>query len=507
MVMPARIFDLHTHLFNARYLPLASVIAHAMGRDESRLAQQVARLLEALTGSAYAAVPVEAVFSQSLPGTLQEECQEHIWRIAEHELLLCTGSLAAIELGPAPLLDQTLDAPVFDRLRASQLMDILDNLDRMDYAAEGWSEQWPAEDALAEALPLEEGGRFAGFLAWARRVVKKALWVVTRLMDPLAWGQATDYLAFFLTLLHSEEQLLHKLRAGYGPGLPPLQSAHYLLDMQLAYPGHESPYYPLHPVQEDRMQTLQRAFPALVFGFSAFEPRRVDWRERAQTALAKGFVGFKFYPGMGFKPVGNDPSIQARIDDFFDFCVERDLPLFAHCTPVGFQTRFQLGGNAHPRYWREVLQQPRWQGLRLCLGHAGGGRMVNGPLQSPGWMAQSDAQWQEEDNFARIVAELCATYPKVYCEVGYMTELMTPQYLAVFEKNLQRARQSALAQGGPYELLDKMAYGSDWHMPDVISRTRRYLEVFLELMDRPAYAAHREAFFWQNAYRFLRLPL
>lgn len=507
MPMPERIFDLHTHLFNARYVPLASVIAHAMGRDESRLAQQVARLLQALTGSAYAAVPVEAVFAQSPLDALQEECLEHIWRVAEHELLLSTGSLAAMELGPAPLLDQALDAPVFDRLRASELMEILDSLDRVDYAAEGWSVSLPTDEAMPTAQPLEAGGRFAGFLGWARQVVKRALWIVTRLMDPQAWGEATNYLAFFLTLLHSEDQLLHKLWAGYGPGLPPLQSAHYLLDMQLAYPGHESPFYPLHPVQEDRMQTLQRTYPARLFGFSAFDPRRVDWQERALQAQAKGFVGFKFYPAMGIKPMGNEPLIQGRVDAFFDFCVERDLPVFAHCTPVGFQTRFKLGGYAHPRFWREVLQQPRWHGLRLCLGHAGGGRMANGPLHSPGWMAETDAQWQEEDNFARIVAELCATYPQVYCEVGYMTELLVDARLAVFERNLRRARQSARAAGRPYELLDKMAYGSDWHMPDVVSRTRRYLDVFLALMDRPAYAAHREAFFWQNAYRFLRLPL
>lgn len=34
--------DLHTHLFNARYVPLASVIANAMGKDEGHLANPVA---------------------------------------------------------------------------------------------------------------------------------------------------------------------------------------------------------------------------------------------------------------------------------------------------------------------------------------------------------------------------------------------------------------------------------------------------------------------------------
>jgi len=504
MALPARIFDLHTHLFNARYLPLASIIAHAMGRDASPLAHQVARLLQALTGSAYAPVPVEAVFAQADGDTLELECLEHLWRMVEYELLLSTGSLEAVEQGAAPQLAQSLQAPVFDRLRASQFMDILLGLEQVDYAGEGWPGPRAHETGLAAELPRPEvASSFAEFVQWAERVVRKALWVVTRLMDPKAWGEVVNYPAFFLTLLHSEEQLLQKLFAGYGAGLPPLQAAHYLIDMQLAFPGQETPFYPLQPVQEDRMQALQRAHPARLFGFSTFDPRREDWHTRALHALGKGFAGFKFYPAMGIKPMGNEPAVQARIDAFYDFCVARDLPVFAHCTPVGFQTRLRLGGYAHPRHWRAVLQQPRWQTLRLCLGHAGGGRLSNGVLHSAGWLARCDEEWQHEDNFARIVSELCTSYPNVYCEVGYLTELLHEGGPARFEANLQRAR----VPGRPCELLDKMAYGSDWHMPDVVTRTRRYLDLWLALMDRAEYADYRERFFWKNAYRYLRLPM
>lgn len=503
MQWPNRIVDLHTHLFNARYLPLASVIAHAMGRDQSVLAQLVARLLQLLTGSREAAAPVPAALSvpgAEVPGA---ESIEHICHVVVQELLLDTGSLRAVEQGKAMPDMQPLDAPVFDRLRASELMGILQRLEQLDYAAEGWSAPPPADAGGQAAAPQLHS--LSGLLEWAKRVVRKALTALTQLMDPRAWGEIFNYPAFFLTLLHSEEQLLQKLWAGYGPGLPPLQVVHYLLDMQMAFPGEESPYYPLQPQQEDRMQSLQRAYPARVFGFTTFDPRRPDWQERAQQALGKGFVGFKFYPAMGFRAVENEPTLQARIDAFFDFCVERDLPVFTHCTPVGFQTRLRLGGHAHPRYWRAVLEQPRWHGLRLCLGHAGGGTMDNGPLHSPGWLARSAAEWQEPDNFARIVCELCSTYPEVYCEVGYLTELFQQDGLAVFEANLQRARLAAQQAGLPFDLLDKLAYGSDWHMPDVLARTRRYLELFLELMARPEYVAHREAFFWKNAYRYLRL--
>ena len=36
MNLPARVVDLHTHLFNARYLPLESVIASAMKKTKAR---------------------------------------------------------------------------------------------------------------------------------------------------------------------------------------------------------------------------------------------------------------------------------------------------------------------------------------------------------------------------------------------------------------------------------------------------------------------------------------
>lgn len=299
--------------------------------------------------------------------------------------------------------------------------------------------------------------------------------------------------------------MLEKVFAGYGNDLPLLQISHYMMDMQMAYRFHKPPYYPFHPVQVDRMHLLQRANPARVFGFSAFDPRGEDWRTIAEDSLAKGCIGSKFYPAMGYKPTGNDPDIQARIDAFFDFGVVQASPVFVHCTPIGFQTRLKQGANAHPKYWREVLANTRWNTLRLCLGHAGGGRMENGDLKSPGWMAEFDDEREVSDNFARITTELYVTYPNVYCEVGYITELFDKEKLEVFVANIERSRQVAREANRPYDLLDKIAYGSDWHMTYMVNNTRNYLDLLLGIMNRKAYRSHLDKFFWQNAYRFLRL--
>ncbi|MBK7462482.1 MAG: hypothetical protein IPJ50_06855 [Betaproteobacteria bacterium] len=507
MNLPARILDLHTHLFNARYVPLASVIANAMGKDESHLANHVARLLEALTGSAYPEPETLAALQFQDEDALDEYRLEQVWNITRHELLAATGSLNGMDKGVSALQGESLAAPAFGLLRSSELMGIIEDLSKVDYAAEGWMGTLPP--AYTPVIPyesLDASSLFGGFLDWAKGVVKKALRVVTTLMEPKAWGEAENYLEFFLTMLKSEESMLKKVFVGYGNGLPPLQISHYMMDMQMAYALHKPPYYAFHPVQVDRMQTLRRTNPGRVFGFSAFDPRREDWRTRAEDSLSKGFIGFKFYPAMGYKPTGNDPNIQGRIDAFFDFCVAQEAAVFVHCTPQGFQTRLKQGAYAHPKHWRDVLANPRWKALRLCLGHAGGGRMENGDLKSPGWMAKSDEEWEDTDNFARIVTELCVIYPNVYCEIGYITELFETDKLEVFVVNIERARKAAREANRPYELLDKMAYGSDWHMPDMVDNTRKYLDIFLGIMNREAYRSHLDPFFWQNAYRFLKLP-
>lgn len=52
---PERIVDLHTHLFNARCLPLAGIIANALKKDakDCLIARAAAKLLNALTEADY----------------------------------------------------------------------------------------------------------------------------------------------------------------------------------------------------------------------------------------------------------------------------------------------------------------------------------------------------------------------------------------------------------------------------------------------------------------------
>lgn len=502
MKWPTRILDLHTHLFNARYVPLANVIANAMGKEESKLADYVARLLYRLTGSSYkepAFLKEQRFLLQASPNAYY---LDKLWAITQHELLQTTQSLQGVRHG----LDAIGARPKsgLPRLLDSELMEIITALSQIDYAQEGWQGSLPAGVPMSVSRAGFEGAQsVADVFRWAESVVRKALHVVTQLMDPNAWGEAENYLEFFLTMLNSEERMVEAIFDGYGPNLPPLQISHLMMDMAPAYTKPKPPYYPFHPTQVGRMESLQRANPGRLHGFSAFDPRRPEWEKYADDARRTGFLGFKFYPAMGFKPFGDeDPVVAQRIADFFDYCVKNHTPVFTHCTPAGFQTIRKQGWNAHPKHWQKVLETPKWKDLRLCLGHAGGGEMSNGPNKSYGWMARTDAQWDDPDNFARIVAHLCRSYPNVYCEMGYITQIFGHGNADAFVSNLEKARKLP----GSFDLMDKVAYGSDWHMPDMVDNTRKYLGVFLDIFNRPEYVAFLDKFFWRNGYDYLQLP-
>ncbi|WP_176520197.1 amidohydrolase family protein [Pseudoxanthomonas wuyuanensis] len=500
-MMPSKILDLHTHVFNARSLPLASIIADAMKKDSSLLATLVARLLYFLTGSSYESSVFSSLQARTAGMAVQEDTETYIdaiWAITERELIATTQSEALIEGGPAAMATLTPGSLAAQRMDTSELMALIRELDQIDYLAEGWipDEDDPAQDA---GILNVEFAPDSLALRRAEKAVKRAFRRLGKLMDPDAWGRYTNYIEFFFTLLSSERRMLDRLIDGYGYGLPPLRFVHFMMDMQLAYPSKRPPYYAPYPEQMQRMQQLQRDSQGALLGFWAFDPRREQWRTWAEQALAKGFLGFKFYPAMGYRPDGDEKYAQV-IEDFYQFCVEKDVPIFAHCTPEGFQTRREEGHFANPSYWETVLS--RWPTLRLCLGHAGGGKAGKGEKLSHGWDAVSEAEWSHPNNYAYRVVTLCKRYPNVYCEVGHLAELLGETGRKRFLDNLARAE----AIPGEYAFLHKLAYGTDWHMHTMISSTRRFLDGFLSMFSDPLLAPYTDHFFWKNGYTYLKLP-
>jgi len=471
-----RIVDLHTHVFNARHLPLESIIRNALGNWSSLLAVGIAKLLYELTGSA----GEEAEFARLKA--------EHANALIAHE---SAGELDYIDSICNITEHQVRRGATQEGVLHDDLVAALRELDGIDYALEGWSGD-PDPDESEGIEPLAPDA----MPAWARRVVKRALRRMTDLIRPNENSIIDNYAEFFFTLLASEDVILKRLRDAYGETPAPMEFVHYMMDMELAYPGRRPPRYKLDE-RRARMQELALKNRDLK-GFFAFDPRHKDCVGLAEDALEKGFLGFKFYPAMGYRPHA-DEHYSDRIEAFYDLCLKEDAPIFAHCTPVGFESSHLSGRLADPVHWLEVLKERRT--LRLCLGHAGG---MSAPKRNPisaGWAASSEVEWAK-GNYAWQVVDLCVQYPNVYCEVGHLEDLLKDDGMKRFEQNLRRACEA----GGDFGFMDKIAYGSDWHMQAMVNSARPYLGLFLKLFENEPWCGYKERFFWRNAYAYLRLP-
>ena len=332
--------------------------------------------------------------------------------------------------------------------------------------------------------------------------IKRALWwgleKLWLLFDTAMrwWDTVEEFLTFVLRMLMAEREILSALRDAYRE-VRDVTLLQLMMDMQLAYDPPKAPRYRFDE-QVRRMRLLASEGDGILLGFTAFDPRRGGF------SLPDRFLGAKFYPAMGYRPAGNDdPELQRSVDAFFSACVASDTPVFTHCTPKGFQARTGSGTNAHPKYWATALSA--FPTLRLCLGHAGGGRMSNGALDSPGWFAANDDEWSRPDNFGSSVAELCRRYERVYCEFGHLDEVLdehAPEREA-FESNFAREWTST---AGPYSFATKCMFGSDHHMPKMINRAADLLEYF-----RGVFARHRldgfADFCGGNARAYLKLTL
>lgn len=329
-------------------------------------------------------------------------------------------------------------------------------------------------------------------------------------------------------MLKAESRLAKNIFEAYGSNAQNMQIVHHMMDMQYAYAPHQSdkelkivaPMYDFPSVQLRRMQKIQQNSKGKILGFAAFDPRRSDCIDVVKWACSMQFLGFKFYPAMGYKPIGNnDPSVEKNVNEFFKYCEEKGIPVFTHCTPLGFETKEKLGLNTNPDHWAKLLE--RYPRLNLCFGHGGGGYAVrkskgkNGKESKTiyhGWTAKDVGEWEADNNFARKVSILCKKYENVYCELAYITELFEgkeKQQNASREaliENLQRAIEKPSSEE-IYDFSLKVAYGSDWHMPSMVNHPRKYLEVFLDIFKQqnPKLKINQEDFFWKNAYKYLNL--
>jgi predicted TIM-barrel fold metal-dependent hydrolase len=474
---PPVVIDAHTHLFNARYLPIREIAASR--GVPLNVAEGVENILLLLTP----------------PSTLASSSRD--LRAAARRKPNRPGTDFLDRISEAPLNEAR--KMVIDRVIAPNIEMLNENLtdeQRGDLLAYVRGENARAATSTPPELSPED----------VARVLEKSQVLEdshSLMSDPAIRGATlSGYLRFIGIVTSREQELFQGLKRTYpSVGL----FVHHMMDMERTY--NQQPDFPF-PAQIDKMLSLQKEFPGQILTFGAFDPyRREQALLQAIEAYNKGVIGFKFYPPAGYRPSQNElpPSsmpgtvrrqydsryngilatnLDQWNDEFFQFCQSNDIPIFSHCTVYGFQAVEGYGKiSCDPEFWRPVLA--KYPKLRLCFGHAGGADLWFGNSSSLG------------AGFAKTIIDLCSTYENVYCEAGYWDEVLKPGGPDLLSKNL-----TALLAAHP-QLKRKLIYGTDWFM---MSKEEGFGDYLCNMVQTTRNMDDfHAAFFAGNAARFLNL--
>lgn len=467
------IIDVHTHVFNLRYLPVRGILV-ARGVPKA-----VAGALDRLLVGATSLAPLSGADAPPSAG------------LAALDALDTSGMNDAAARGYVLGRIQRAEA---DRPQGTpgELLTPAERRALRKYVAD--------QPPRADLAPGETGD-----LALVGAALDKARFAPAR---------EKSYARFLATLMQDELAIVRAAQRDY-PEVDLM--VHHLMDMERAYDDRPSV---ASSTQIARLPELARRFPGKLIGFVAFDPfRRAEALAGVRSALASGAaLGVKFYPPSGYRAAGNGDwpgkpgwwkfalrdqwssrysgwkgSGLDRVNrELFAYCALHDIPILAHCTPDGFEAAEGYGRMADPDFWAQVLGE--FPKLRLALAHAGGG---------DSWF--SDRAWNGRDGFDQRAWDLATRFENVYLDFSYSDEVLDPRQLAALRRRFTTLLAAPAAAGRPYALADKILYGSDWHMVAVLDGRAQILDRLRDLFAEPALAPYRARFFAGNAVRYLGL--
>jgi len=228
----------------------------------------------------------------------------------------------------------------------------------------------------------------------------------------------------------------------------------------------------------------------LVHGYVPFNPIRFVKDQADATGAIfdavdnQGFVGIKLYPPMGFQASGNDKismhffghigedrntlgkRIDGALDWIYDYCLKHDVTIMVHTAPSNTphgNPHDGLGGGRDdwsrrpdPKYWDAVLSSGR-QNLRVLFGHFGGAYEVS-----------KNRAWVDS------IVGLMMKYPNVYGDFSdYDLVLDDSQHQRAARGKLKNYLES-LDAAKRQKLQQRLVFGSDWEMLDLVVNTQHY---------------------------------
>ena len=484
------IVDIHTHTFNARYLPLRNI---ALGKRDAHF------------------------FLQFVPDPVAE-------------------AIAYLISSRTPLFDMDRGQPEalgMKQISEEQLLQAA--ADECDVSYDRLAND-PAVKALQRLIPVLEGesSELKTLSQGEAKEQRKQDAKLTKSLQNMGFEVQESSLRTFLRALMARDDRQRSIYTElYGKQVE-LTVSHYL-DLGPTYNQRpdldaDSLFLDFETQQLKRASYFQRQPKSGTIFFAGFNPYRDHWpSDRGTKALdlikravfdpTIGAYGVKFYPPSGYRPTGNDiprrpctlftrhprsqwdarykgitdAELDRRMEEFLRWCEVNDVPVFAHCNTGEFEARKNYGVEmSDPVWWKAYLEKCSHENhggdpcnLRLALGHAGG---------SDFWFDRGKHQ-----DWGNTVVELCETYPNVYCEIGIFGEIAESggrdAFVAVVSKLFKRSC-------GDYPFSEKVMYGTDFFMPSGAS-AKAYLGGFQKAFLDPGLRHHYVDFFLGNALRYL----
>ncbi|WP_380872468.1 hypothetical protein ACFB49_34010 [Sphingomonas sp. DBB INV C78] len=260
---------------------------------------------------------------------------------------------------------------------------------------------------------------------------------------------------------------------------------------------------------------LKHVEQMLAGGPTSFEASK-GWALAGPQATHR-VTGFKLYPPMGFNVSANQPlpsgdaaggarivrdrwkqkgwdvdRLPALLDDaldtFFAFCVEHDIPLFAHARDSNMS--FPGGGlNAHPQYWLDRAKRmadanPR-RPVRACLGH------------------YSPEDFGFDDAMEKILDLNAAGRARIYFDLSFDEHILKD--VATAAERLKHVERICTAHKNG---ADYMMFGTDWIMLGQRPRHQKYVANLMAAIDGNIFwKERREKLLGGNLRTFLtRIP-
>ncbi len=271
-------------------------------------------------------------------------------------------------------------------------------------------------------------------------------------------------------------------------------------------------------------------------------PERYSSLELVKDAVRnKDFIGVKVYNTLGYRPLGNvavdekrkrifvdnrrkrytvftGEELDEALSDLYDFCVEEQVPITAHCTSNGVEAYFGASFDfGRPEYWREVLDA--YPDLHLNLAHFGWDhpegyypeappllvqavRRIEQSVRTRSIRALSEPSPRESDRtWVREICEMAERYRHLYTDVshhGVTADKNIPKYKLAYR---------GICSDFPGVIQKKLLFGIDWHVitreDNFESFRDRYVRVLRE--DAIFTSEEMEDFVGGNALHFLGL--